>query len=50
MSKATTLSTSIKFALAGKRESKKDLGLLAMQYGNVYVASVSMGANYNQTL
>jgi len=47
MSKSTVLATSIKFALSGKRDSKKDLGLMAMSYGNVYVASISMGANYN---
>lgn len=49
-SKATTLATSLKFALSGKREAKKDLGLMAMSYGNIYVASISMGANYNQSL
>jgi len=47
MSKSTVLATSIKFALSGKRDAKKDLGLIAMSYGNVYVASISMGANYN---
>lgn len=46
MSKATEKSTSIKFAIAGKRELKKDLGLMAMSYGNVYVGSVSLGSNY----
>lgn len=50
MSKATEKSTSIKFATSGKKSAKKDLGLMAMSYGNVYVASVSMGANYNQCL
>lgn len=50
MSKATQKATSIKFAISGKRESKKDLGLIAMSYGSVYVASVSLGANYNQCL
>lgn len=49
-SKATELSTSIKFALMGKRDLKKDLGVMAMTYGNVYVASVALGANYNQCL
>lgn len=47
MSKATSKSTSIKFATLGKKEMKKDLGSIAMSYGNVYVASVSLGANYN---
>src|SRR5262249_19557891 len=39
-----------KFAAAGKRTAKKDLGLLAMDYGTVYVARVAMGANDAQTL
>lgn len=34
----------------GKRDLKKDLGIMAMTYKNVYVASVAMGANYNQCL
>ena len=48
MSKATQLSTVTKFASTGKRQVKKDLGLCAMQYENVYVASVALGANMNQ--
>ena len=48
VSKATQLSTVTKFASMGKRENKKDLGLFAMQYGNVFVASVALGANMNQ--
>ena len=50
MSKATVKSTSIKFAVGGKRETKKDMGAIAMSYGNVFVASLSLGADYNQTL
>ena len=37
-----------KFAASGKRSRKKDLGMMAMSYGNVYVAQVAMGADYNQ--
>ena len=48
VSKATQLSTVTKFATSGKRQVKKDLGLCAMQYENVYVASVALGANMNQ--
>ena len=48
VSKATQLSTVTKFAQGGKRQIKKDLGLCAMQYENVYVASVALGANMNQ--
>lgn len=47
MSKATQKSTSIKFAVGGKRDMKKDMGLIAMSYGNIYVASLAMGASYN---
>jgi pyruvate-ferredoxin/flavodoxin oxidoreductase len=43
-SKATPLGASAKFAVAGKPIHKKDLGLMAMSYGHVYVASVAMGA------
>jgi pyruvate-ferredoxin/flavodoxin oxidoreductase len=49
-SKATPLASTAKFAVAGKRLGKKNLGLMCMSYGYVYVASVSMGANRNQTL
>ena len=49
-SKATPTGAIAKFAAAGKRVKKKDLGLMAMSYGYVYVASISMGANKNQTL
>ena len=37
-----------KFAASGKRSKKKDLGMMAMSYGNVYVAQVAIGADYNQ--
>ncbi|MCF7854858.1 MAG: pyruvate:ferredoxin (flavodoxin) oxidoreductase [Candidatus Pacebacteria bacterium] len=47
-SKATPLASTAKFAVAGKRTAKKNLGFMAMTYGYVYVASVSMGANRNQ--
>ena len=49
-SKATPLGSIAKFAAAGKRTGKKDLGRMAMTYGYVYVASVSMGANKQQVL
>ncbi len=49
-SKATPLGSIAKFAAAGKRTGKKDLGRMAMTYGYVYVASISMGADMNQTL
>jgi pyruvate-ferredoxin/flavodoxin oxidoreductase len=44
-SKATPLGAVAKFAASGKATSKKDLGLMAAGYGNVYVAQVAMGAN-----
>ncbi len=49
-SKATPIGAIAKFAAAGKETPKKNLGLMAMAYGNVYVASVSMGANSAQCL
>jgi pyruvate-ferredoxin/flavodoxin oxidoreductase len=49
-SKATPLGASAKFATAGKATRKKDLGLLAMSYGHVYVASVAMQARSAQTV
>jgi pyruvate-ferredoxin/flavodoxin oxidoreductase len=49
-SKATPTGAIAKFAASGKRVKKKDLGLMAMSYGYVYVASIAMGANKNQTL
>lgn len=49
-SKSTPLGAVAKFAAKGKQVKKKDLGLMAMTYGYVYVASVAMGANKNQLL
>ncbi|HDZ11996.1 MAG TPA: pyruvate:ferredoxin (flavodoxin) oxidoreductase [Bacteroidetes bacterium] len=49
-SKATPLGAVAKFAAAGKPMPKKDLGLMAMTYGNVYVAKVAMGYNDAQTV
>jgi pyruvate-ferredoxin/flavodoxin oxidoreductase len=39
-----------KFAAAGKPSPKKDLGMIAMSYGNIYVAKVALGANTNQVV
>ena len=50
MSKATPLGAIAKFAAAGKPLSKKDLGLMAITYGNVYVANVAIGANRIHTI
>jgi pyruvate-ferredoxin/flavodoxin oxidoreductase len=50
MSKATPRGAVAKFAAGGKLSPKKDLGLMAMTYGNVYVASVAMGAKDEHTL
>ncbi len=50
MSKATPRAAVAKFAAGGKRAAKKDLGLMAMSYGNVYVARVAFGASDTQTL
>ncbi|HED03445.1 MAG TPA: pyruvate:ferredoxin (flavodoxin) oxidoreductase, partial [Candidatus Fraserbacteria bacterium] len=49
-SKATPLGAVAKFAAAGKPLGKKDLALMAIAYGNIYVARVAMGANSQQTL
>ena len=49
-SKATPTASAAKFAYSGKRTRKKDLGLMAMTYGNVYVAQIALGANMNHTL
>jgi pyruvate-ferredoxin/flavodoxin oxidoreductase len=49
-SKATTKGAVAKFATGGKSVTKKDLGVIAMQYGTVYVAQVAMGANEMQTV
>lgn len=50
MSKATPRAATAKFAAAGKVLPKKDLGLMMMSYGNVYVAQVALGASHNQTV
>lgn len=50
MSKATPLGAVAKFAAGGKETGKKDLGLIAMTYGHIYVASVAMGARDEHTL
>lgn len=47
-SKSTPTGSTAKFAASGKKTGKKDLGMMAMTYGYIYVASVSMGANQNQ--
>ena len=49
-SKATPLGAVAKFAAAGKETRKKDLGLLAMSYGHVYVASIAMQARSEQAV
>ena len=49
-SKSSQAASIAKFAAGGKATSKKDLGQIAMAYGHVYVASIAMGANKNQTL
>ena len=49
-SKATPLGAAAKFASAGKALAKKDLGMIAMSYGNVYVARVAIGAKDTQTV
>jgi pyruvate-ferredoxin/flavodoxin oxidoreductase len=50
MSKSTPCGAVAKFAAAGKPLGKKDLGMMAMSYGNVYVAAVAMGASDNHTV
>jgi len=49
-SKSTPRGATAKFAMGGKAAGKKDLGMIAMTYGNVYVAVIAMGANDQQTL
>ena len=49
-SKSTPTGAVAQFAAAGKRSKKKDLGMMAMSYGDVYVAQVAMGANPSQFL
>src|SRR5690606_37273472 len=50
MSKSTPRGAVAKFAAAGKPLPKKDLGMLALSYGNVYVVRVAFGANDRQTV
>ncbi len=50
MSKATPRGAVAKFAAAGKGMPKKDLGMIAMTYGNIYVAQIALGANMNQAV
>ena len=50
MSKATPLGAKALFAAGGKTMPKKDLGMIAMTYGNIYVAQIAMGANMNQAI
>lgn len=50
VSKATPTSAIAKFAASGKFVSKKDLGMMAMTYGHVYVAQIASGANQMQTI
>ena len=49
-SKATPTAAVAKFAASGKKIRKKDLGVMAMAYGYVYVSQIAMGANMNQTI
>jgi pyruvate-ferredoxin/flavodoxin oxidoreductase len=49
-SKSTPTAAIAKFAAAGKRAKKKDLGMMNTAYGNVYVAQIAMGANMNQAI
>ncbi|MBE3113850.1 MAG: pyruvate:ferredoxin (flavodoxin) oxidoreductase [Actinobacteria bacterium] len=49
-SKATPIGAVAKFAASGKKVKKKDLGLMAMSYGYVYVAQIAMGASQKQTI
>lgn len=49
-SKATPRAAVARFASSGKRTPKKDLGLIAMNYGHIYVASIALGANDEHTM
>jgi len=49
-SKATPLAAAAKFAMSGKEVPRKDLGMMAMAYGHVYVAQVAFGAKDSQTV
>jgi pyruvate-ferredoxin/flavodoxin oxidoreductase len=50
MSKSTPIGAVAKFAAAGKNIGKKDLGMMAIAYGYVYVAQIALGANMSQTI
>ena len=50
VSKSSNMASILKFSQDGKKDMKKDFGRLAMQYQKVYVASISLGANYNQSM
>jgi pyruvate-ferredoxin/flavodoxin oxidoreductase len=50
MSKATPRGAVAKFAAAGKGQPRKDLGMITMTYGNIYVAQVALGANMGQAV
>jgi pyruvate-ferredoxin/flavodoxin oxidoreductase len=50
MSKATPRASTAQFAAAGKGTAKKDLGLIMMSYGSVYVAQIAVGASHNQAV
>ena len=49
-SKSTPLGASARFAISGKKTAKKDMGLMAVNYGHVYVAQIAVGANDTQTV
>lgn len=49
-SKSTRMGATAKFASSGKKTAKKDLAKMALNYKNVYVATISLGANYMQTI
>ena len=49
-SKSTPTAAVAKFAASGKRIRKKDLGMMAMSYGYVYVAQIALGADMNQAI
>jgi len=49
-SKATPMAAVAKFADSGKPQPRKDLAMLSMSYGNIYVAQIALGANYNQAV
>ncbi len=49
-SKATPLAAVAKFAYSGKPQPKKDLAMLSISYGNIYVAQIALGANYAQAV